>query len=229
MKECGSISHIVKFRDIPEKLLDVGEELFFAKNKVVFSQGDVPDRFYYIKDGRIKSYKYSPRGNEQIISLLEKGSIFLESGVLFDIPIDSYFETMEDSHLIFFRRKDLLDLLATDIDVTLYVMQSVSRKFHFYEYLFDELQFFDTEWRICNLLLTFADNFGIEVENKIKLNIKISQQFISNILGVNRGTTIKIINKLKELNLIEQTNGYYLIKDLQRLKNHQAEICVHKA
>ncbi|WP_368293001.1 Crp/Fnr family transcriptional regulator [Dehalobacter sp. TBBPA1] len=229
MKECGPISHIVKFRDIPEKLLDVGEELFFAKNKVVFSQGDVPDRFYYIKDGRIKSYKYSPRGNEQIISLLEKGSIFLESGILFDIPIDSYFETMEDSHLIFVRKKDLLDLLATDIDVTLYIMQSVSHKFHFYEYLFDELQFFDTEWRICNLLLTFADNFGIEVENKIKLNIKISQQFISNILGVNRGTTIKIINKLKELNLIEQTNGYYLIKDLQRLKNHQAEMCVHKA
>ncbi|RJE47285.1 cyclic nucleotide-binding protein [Dehalobacter sp. MCB1] len=226
MKECRPFSRIVKFRDIPEKLLDVGEELFFAKNKVVFSQGNVPDRFYYIKDGRIKSYKYSPRGNEQILTLLEKGSIFLESGVLFDIPIDNYFETMEDSHLIFFRKKDLLELLVTDIDVTLYVMQSVSRKFHFYEYLFDELQFFNTEWRICNLLLTFADHFGIEVDNKIKLNFKASQQLISNILGVNRGTTIKIFNKLKELNLIEQTNGFYFIKDLKQLKNHQAEICL---
>jgi len=224
MQEYRRFSHILKFRDIPKKLLDVGEELFIAKNEVVFSQGDVPDRFYYIKDGRIKNYKYSPRGNEQIICLLEKGSIFLESGVLFNIPIDSYFKTMEDSCLISFMKKDLLDLLATDIDVTVYIIQSVSFKFHNYEYCFDELQFFDTEWRICSLLLTFADNFGLEVENKIKLNLKISQQFISNILGVNRGTTIKMINKLKELNLIEQTNGYYFIKDLQRLKNHQAEI-----
>lgn len=77
---------------------------------------------------------------------------------------------------------------------------------------------------ICRLLLTFAANFGKETEGKTKLNIKISQQFISEMLGVTRGTTIKVINKLKELNLIEQTNGYYYIKDLQRLKNHLVEI-----
>ncbi|MGI6449974.1 MAG: helix-turn-helix domain-containing protein [Desulfitobacteriia bacterium] len=46
----------------------------------------------------------------------------------------------------------------------------------------------------------------------MKLNIKISQQFISNILSMNRITSARIIRKLKKLRLIEQTDGYYYIK-----------------
>ncbi|MCG1025836.1 MULTISPECIES: Crp/Fnr family transcriptional regulator [Dehalobacter] len=223
-----NISEKLLFDNISEKLLDVGEEFFFAKNKILVSPGDVPDGFYYLKDGRVKACTYSPKGNENILGLIEKGCIFLESNTLFSIPSDCYFKTIEPSNLLFFKKEDLLNLLKTDFDVTLLILQSITCKFLANLHSVNELLVYDSEWRICHLLLTFADNFGIEIENKIKLNIKISQQFISDMLGVTRGTTIKMINKLKELNLIEQTNGYYFIKDLQRLKNHQAEICLHK-
>jgi len=226
MKELRTegITQILKFDNIAEELLNVGEEFFFIRNTVLVSPGDIPDGFYYVKDGRVKACTYSPKGNENILGLIEKGSIFLESNTLFNIPSDCYFKTIEASNLLFFKKEDLLNLLKTDFNVTLSILQSITCKFLANLHSVNELLVYDAEWRICRLLLTFADNFGIETENKIKLNIKISQQFISDMLGVTRGTTIKVINKLKEMNLIEQTNGYYFIKDLQRLKKYQAEI-----
>jgi CRP/FNR family transcriptional regulator len=215
---------ITKFYNIPEKLMAVGEEFFFAKNKTLFSPEDIPDGFYYVKEGRVKTCSYSPKNNENILSLVEKGGIFLETNPLFNIPCGYYFKTVEPSTLLFFKKKDILDLLKTDFEVTQFLLQSITCKFYTCTQVLDELLVHDSEWRICRLLLTFAANFGKETEGKTKLNIKISQQFISEMLGVTRGTTIKVINKLKELNLIEQTNGYYYIKDLQRLKNHLVEI-----
>jgi CRP/FNR family transcriptional regulator len=68
-----------------------------------------------------------------------------------------------------------------------------------------------------------AEKFGIEEENAIKLDIKISQQFISNILGINRNTCIRMINKLKKLNYINQIHGYYYIVDFEGLKQYHAQ------
>ncbi len=224
MKESSieEFSRIYKLDNVTKTLAPRGKEVCFQKNKIIVSPGDVLKGFYFLKEGRVIAYEYSPKGNEKIVCILEKGSIFLESNVLFDVPAFCYFETTEVTRLIFVKKEDILDLLATDLEFTLFVLQSLTKKFFSNVVHVDELLFYDAEWRICNLLSTFADNFGVEEENKVKLDIKISQQFVSNILGINRITSAKILRKLKTLKLIEQTDGYYYIKDIKGLRSYQA-------
>lgn len=225
MKEPSiEFSRIYKLDTASKALIHRGKELYYEKNKIIVSPGEILEGFYFIKQGRVISFEYSPRGNEKVICILEAGSIFLESNTLFEVPAFSYFKTTEAARIIFVKREDLLDLLAEDLDVTLFIMESLTKKFYSYFYHVEELLFHDSEWRICNLFSTFADNFGVEEENKIKLNIKVSQQFISNILGMNRITLARIIRKLKKLRLIEQTDGYYYIKDLKGLRDYQAAL-----
>lgn len=226
MKESSieEFSRIYKLDNASKALIHRGKELYYTKNKIIVSPGDILEGFYYVKEGRVIAFEYSPRGNEKIICILEKGSIFLESNALFKIPAFCFFKTTETTTLIFVNKDDLLELVTEDLDVTLFIMESLTKKFYSNVYHVDELLFHDTEWRICNLFSTFADNFGVEEETKIKLNIKISQQFISNILGINRITSARIIRKLKRLRLIEQTDGYYYIKNLKGLRDYQATL-----
>jgi CRP/FNR family cyclic AMP-dependent transcriptional regulator len=226
MKESSieEFSRIYKLDNVSKTLISKGTEFIFAKNKFIISPGDVLEGFYFIQEGRVIAYEYSPKGNEKILCILEKGSIFFESNAMFGVPAFCYFVTSESSRLVFVKREDLLGLFTTDLDVTLFVMQSLTKKFYSNVYHVDELLFHDTEWRVCNLFSTFAENFGIEEDTKIKLDIKISQQFISNLLGTNRVTMARIIKKLKQIKLIEQTNGYYYIRDIQRLKDYQATL-----
>ncbi|TCX53506.1 Crp/Fnr family transcriptional regulator [Dehalobacter sp. 14DCB1] len=214
-------SRIYKLDNFSKTFIENGKELFFKKNSVIASPGDVMEGFYFVKEGRVIASEFSPKGNERIMCILEKSSIFLESNVLFNIPVFCYFKTTVDTILIFLKREVLLDLLTKDLNVTLFLLQSLTKKFYSNMNHIDELLYHDKEWGMCNLFLTFAENFGVEEDTKTKLNIKISQQFVSNLLGINRITTLRIIKKLKELKLIEQTNGYYYIKDIQKLRDYQ--------
>lgn len=215
---------IYKFDDYPKAIAERGEEVLFRKNTLIASPGDALEGFYLIKEGRVIAYEYLPKGNEKILCILEKNSVFLESNVLFELPVFCYFKTTMDTSAVFLRRKDLLELLACDLNFTLFLMQAISIKFYSHVNHAGEMISHDTEWRVCSLLLTFAKNFGVKEGARIKINFNISQQFISDILGINRITTVRIIKNLKKKKLIEQTDGYYYLTDIQKLSCYRMSI-----
>ncbi|RJE47268.1 cyclic nucleotide-binding protein [Dehalobacter sp. MCB1] len=214
---------ILKLQNASRTFAEAGEKIYVKKNQVIISPGEIINGFYYIQKGRVLCVDYSPRGNEKIEFILETGSIFLESNVLFDRPASVYFKAITDTQLVYITREKLLDMITNDLNVSLFIMESLTKKFYSSVAQLREVLFYDVECRVCNLFLTMAEKFGIEEENAIKLDIKISQQFISNILGINRNTCIRMINKLKKLNYINQIHGYYYIVDFEGLKQYHAQ------
>ena len=53
----------------------------------------------------------------------------------------------------------------------------------------------NSTWNLCNLLLIFADRFGEAYDGKVLIKEKISQQMLSNLLGINRDTIYIFIEK----------------------------------
>jgi CRP/FNR family transcriptional regulator len=76
-------------------------------------------------------------------------------------------------------------------------------------------------WKVCNLLLIFADRFGVIYDGKVLIREKISQQMLSNLLGINRITVVRVIKDLKNEALLEQIDGFYCIRSVERLKKYQ--------
>ncbi|MCM1566756.1 Crp/Fnr family transcriptional regulator [Dehalobacter sp. 4CP] len=215
-------SSILGSQRVSKTLIEAGEKVFYKKNTTIASPGEIIDKFYYILKGRVLCIEYSPEGNEKIEFILEDGSIFLESNLLFDVPAFTYFKAVEDSYIIHLSKNKLMELILNNLDISLFIMESLTKKFFSSMSRIEELLFHDVEWRICNLFISMAKSYGIETENMIKLNFKISHQFIGHLLGINRITSIKIIKKLKGMNYIEQIDGYYYIKDLNGLEQYQA-------
>jgi len=50
----------------------------YQKDQIVFAQGDVADRVFYIQKGRVKVVVLSDRGKEAVIGILEPGQFFGE-------------------------------------------------------------------------------------------------------------------------------------------------------
>ena len=78
-------------------------------------------------------------------------------------------------------------------------------------------------WKACNLLLTFAERYGVPYDGKILIKEKISQQIMANLLGVNRITMVRAIKELRELGMIEQVNGFYCIRDKEKMRAFMQE------
>jgi CRP/FNR family transcriptional regulator len=217
-------STILQFDSPPKSLIQVGEKVFYKKNEMIVCLGDILEGFYYVKKGRVVCIDYSTKGNEKIEFIMEEKSTFLESTVIFDLPVDAYFKAIEDCELIKIKKEDIMKLLKSDYEVTLFILKSITNKFYASQSQIKNMIFFDTEWRVCKLFLQLVDKYGKKIENKIKLDVNLSGQFISDILGINRITTVRIIKKLKSMNLLEQTDGYYYIKDLDGLKKYQSNL-----
>lgn len=77
------------------------------------------------------------------------------------------------------------------------------------------------EWRLCELLLDFAARCGVAYDGKVLIRKKINIQMITQILGINRLTTVRSMRTLRDLGLVEHINGFYCVRSVESLRRHQ--------
>ena len=207
-----------------KRLEKLGERRTFREGTVLVRQGEKPTFCYVIISGKIAAVEYTFDGAERVYNLNEAGSVLLEEDVLFDWYSQVEFKVIRRAELVCISKSSLLTAIMSDPEAAMDIIQSVSTKF---VAAMDQLRYtnhYNAEWRICDLLMTYADFYGVEYDGKILIHEKISQQTMSNLLGINRITAVRSIKNLKDMGLIEQINGYYCIRDDQKLRRHQQRL-----
>ena len=68
------------------KLADLTVERNFMSNEFIFWEGDSPEWFYMVVEGKVKVLKNSSSGKEFIIAFFDHGEIFGEVAVFEDKP-----------------------------------------------------------------------------------------------------------------------------------------------
>ena len=187
--------------------------------------GTKPNYCYIVKTGRVAAFETTVTGEERIYNFNESNSVLLEGNLLFDQDSAVNFKTVQPSELVCITKEMLLKGIAHDPQLSMDIMESLSTKFLSAMEQVRHTNFHNAGWKICDLLLIFAEHYGVPYDGKILIKEKISQQLLSNLLGINRVTAVRAIKDLKEMALIEQINGYYCIRSLEKLKRHQERMC----
>ena len=108
-KRLEIIDNCSLFKGLPrehlEELSRIGEEKHYQKGKIIFYEGHEGSGFYVVAEGRVKIYKVSLVGKEQILHIFGPGEPFGEvpvfSGSAF--PANAPQDAMRDSR--FSRRR----------------------------------------------------------------------------------------------------------------------------
>lgn len=203
-----------------ERLEKLGFQESVPKDYIIAKPGGVIDSCYIVKSGRIISFEYTPIGEERVYNFMEAGSLFLESVMLLRQPCPVYFMAAMPSELIRISREKLLNALLSEPQITLDVIESLSNKFLASMDQIRQSGSHNVAWRICNLLLIFAERFGVPYDGKILIKEKVNQQMLSSLLGINRITTVRVIKELKVLGLIEVIDGFYCFRSMEQMKMH---------
>ena len=77
--------------------------------------------------------------------------------------------------------------------------------------------------KVCSLLLSFAERYGEKENDSIVIREKISQEYISSLLGMNRITVVRVMKELKEKGLVDKKRGYYYLHDINQMQENQSE------
>lgn len=169
-------------------------------------------------------YEDSYNGEHRVYNIMRSGSLILEEYVLFPKSCPVLFKTLAESEIIKIERCELMRAFKNDIDIVLDILDSVCSKF----VSAMETQRIgprqDAEWKICRMIISDLENYGVPYKNGIILKEKVSHQMMADVLGLNRVTVTRKIKKLKELGLITRENGYNYVPDIEALLQYMDDL-----
>ena len=219
-----SESRILYYEQRSSCLNELGIQMEYEKDHVLIEAGTIPDFCYLIEEGRVISYEYTPAGNMRVYHLHEKNSLIGEEHLLFDFPAPISFKTGIKSKVRAISKKELTDAIMAYPDVCMDLLGSVTVKFQSTLSHLRYINLHSIVWKVADLLLNYAHRYGEEYDGKVMIKDKISQQKMSDFLGANRISIVNAVGELKKKNLIEQINGYYVIRDIPRLEQFRDEM-----
>jgi CRP-like cAMP-binding protein len=189
----------------PKKFLaKVGEGKTISKyrtDQIVFSQGEVADSVFYIRQGKVKLTVVSEQGKEAVVAILGPGQFFGE-GCLNGHPLRiATTRAVDECVITRLEKARMVAALHDEPDFSeLFMSYLLSRNSRIEEDLIDQL-FNSSEKRLARLLLLLA-NFGKEGRPEPIVG-KFSQETLAEMIGTTRSRVSFFMNKFRKLGFIE--------------------------
>ncbi len=212
--------HIMTMSDGVNKLMQLGETVFVRKGTFFIQAGKFYDYIYIVKEGIAVSCETYYNGKVRNGLLMPKGSIIGEPFVILNEPSPVSFKAIKDCRLVRIYLSDLTEYLKQNSELYNVLIESLSKKLLSTMDEVRQMAGCNVTWRVCNLLLVFAEHYGVEINGKVCIDIPVSQQHIAWMLYLNRITVVRVFKRLQDIKLLEKTGKRYYITDLKAFKDY---------
>jgi CRP-like cAMP-binding protein len=185
----------------------------FQRGGLIFSEGDAGNGFYVIIDGKVKIFKLSFDGKEQILHILGPGEPFAEVAVFTGSTYPANAIALEKSRLFFFPRKAFVELIATQPALAMNMLATLSLRLKQFAHMIEALSLKEVPGRLAAYIL--VDSKQDSTEQTIKLTVSKTQ--LASLLGTIPETLSRILAKMNKQGLIETEGSTITILDREGL------------
>ena len=213
------ISAIPLFNGLPDDQLnairEIAVEKQFNKGQTIFSEGDQTKGFFVVVEGRVKIYKVSSEGKEQILHIFETGQSFGEVTVFTGQQLPANAQTLAKTRLLFFPRRAFIDLISANPSLALNLLAIMSKKLRQFAAQIENLSLKEIPARLASYLIYLSEEQ--DTENAVTLNVSKGQ--LASLLGTIPETLSRIFAKLSGQNLIRVEGPKITLLDRQGIEN----------
>ena len=213
------ISAIPLFNGLPEDQLSairqIAVEKKYSKGQTIFSEGDETKGLLVVVDGRIKIYKVSAEGKEQILHIIEAGQSFGEVTVFTGQQLPANAQALVKSRLLLFPRSAFVGLVTANPSLALNLLAIMSKKLRQFAAQIENLSLKEIPARLASYLVYLAGEQGSE--NVVTLNVSKGQ--LASLLGTIPETLSRIFAKLSGQDLIRVEGPKITLLDLQGIED----------
>ena len=174
----------------------------YRPKQAIFSQGDLADAVFYIREGKVKFAVVSKQGKEATIALLGPGDFLGEACLASDQPLRlATAIPITDCSILKIEKKRMLCALHEEHGFSdIFVDYMVKRHNRTQANLVDQL-FNSSEKRLARALLMLS-RVGKEAKSETVIP-KVSQETLAEMIGTTRPRVNFFMNKFRKLGLID--------------------------
>jgi CRP-like cAMP-binding protein len=207
METIKHLSEIQLFEGLPEEHLEnlssIARKRNFDPGEMIFLENGESKGFYVIMEGRVKIYKISSDGKEQILNFFTSGDPFGEVSVFTGERFPANAEAVEKSKILFFPRDSFVNLIKKNPSLALNMLGILSRRLHRFTRLIEDLSLKEVPGRLAAYILYLS-------KNKPELHLDVSKGQLASLLGTIPETLSRVFRRMTEQGLIRMYNQRFI-------------------
>ncbi len=193
----------------------------FQRGELLFAEGDRCAGLFIVASGKIRIFKLSASGREQVLAIEGPGSSFAEIPVFDGGNYPAAASAMEDADVLFIARKDFQNYCREHPEVALKVIAVTGARLRRLVAIIEELSFATVRQRLIALLLRLAEA-GLRSAEGVRIELPASHQELASELGTVRELLSRNLSRLQAEGYIEVDGRRIVVKDLAGLKREQS-------
>lgn len=175
----------------------------YKKGQVIFRAGMTPTGIYLLNSGKVKKYTVGDDGKPHIFYICNSGEALGYHSLLSEEPYPDYAETLEDSTLSFIPKAAFLSLLDESKQLSQKLLKSLSHEFTVFIHSSTVFAQKTVRERLALALLMLKEKYTNKKSEKAPVEIAISREDLSNIIGTAKETLVRLLHDFKEEQIIE--------------------------
>ena len=217
-----AITHLKRcflFSDLPDSLIaqlsSASGLKQAARDEILFSDGEPAHSFFVVGTGRVKVFKMSPDGKEQILLIANPGDTFAEAAMFAGGNFPASAQALTDSELVAISRDKFVALVRKSPDLGLSIIARFAELLRKMTRLVEEISLNDVTTRLAHHLCGFVDSKTGRLKARITLAEK--KTTLASQLGTIPETLSRSLAKLTREGVIRVDGRTIEILDPDRL------------
>ena len=189
----------------------------YSAGELLFSEGEPCTGLHIVSLGRVRIFKTSMSGREQVLSVEGPGGSVAELPVFDGGAYPASVVALEDTEIAFLSRRDFHAYCLEHPEVALKVLAVVGARLRRLVGIIEELSFTTIRQRLASTLLKLAQTEGKKTPRGVEFRLPASHQEIANQLGTVRELISRNLTRMQAEGLLEVDAREVVVKDMQGL------------
>lgn len=200
-KMCISIVPIFNHLD-PSEMSEIAKHtnsVSHPRGHTIYHEGDTSDGLYIVHKGRVKIYRLSENGKEQLVRILEPGDFTGELSLFNETVHDAYAEAMGKVELCVMNREDFRTFLLKYPAISLKVLVEFSNRLAKTEKQAARIAMETTDTRIAMYLADLA-----EQRDSSRIKLPMTRKDLASHIGTSPETISRKLAEFEDAGWIRQ-------------------------
>ncbi len=188
----------------------------YKKKQLIFTEGNHPNRLYYIQKGKVKLFKMNEDGKELIVSLHNEGDFFGYIALLEGTTYKVSAEAIEPSEIAAIPKGEFEELMNSNPEVAKKFIKLLASNVAEKEQQLLNIAYSSLRRKVADALLSFQHKFQKNKEEPFL--IEMSRENLASIAGTATESLIRTLSDFKTEKLIDVKDGSIIILNELKLK-----------
>lgn len=186
--------------DETEEIANITSARTYEKGETVYKAGDKGGTLFVLHTGKVKIYRLTADGKEQVIRVVGPGEFIGELSLFSSLPLTDHAQVTETSVMCVVEGDKLKELMTKYTSIAFKVMEELSKRLEAVESHIEAISLSSVEQRIAQTLLSLS-------KGKKEVILPMSKGDLASQLGMSQETLSRKLTRFQDQGLIK-LSGY---------------------